>query len=190
MNYKKIVNTNWIVRDLINRHVKQGNVVLDCTVGNGNDTVILAELVGPEGIVYGFDIQDLAIERTKNNLIEKNLIDRVKLIKDSHKNIDNYIEEKLDFIIYNLGYLPKGNKTIKTKKESTILSIKKALELLNKSGIILITVYLGHEGGIEEKEGIEQLLSSLNQKEFNVLKFDFINQINNPPVLYGVEKSF
>ena len=189
MKYKDIVNTNVIVKNIMKNYIKNGYRVLDCTVGNGNDTVILAELVGESGKVYGFDIQDIALERTKEKLIGFNLYDRVNLIKDSHENIIKYISEGLDFIIYNLGYLPRGDKSIKTNETSTIKSLKQALKLINKNGLILLTVYTGHEGGNSEKDAIESLLISLNQKEFNALKFDFINQINNPPMLYAIEKS-
>lgn len=189
MKYKEIINTGSIVEMIMENHIKEGFTVLDCTAGNGNDTASLAELVGDSGLVYGFDIQDTAIESTTNLLNSLNLKHNVKLIKDSHENIDKYIEGKIDFIIYNLGYLPKGNKDIKTNKESTIISLKKALYMLNNNGIILVTVYVGHDGGIDEKEAIENLLSALNQKEYNVLKYDFINQTNYPPILYGIEKS-
>lgn len=189
MAYKEIVNTIKITRDIILKHVKKGFYVLDCTVGNGNDTLLLADLVGDEGKVYGFDIQNTALEITSSKLIKENLEERVKLIKDSHENIDLYIKVKMDLIIYNLGYLPKGDKNITTKKESTLISINKSLDLLNRNGIILITCYTGHVGGLDEKNGIENYLKNLNQKKYNVLKYDFINQINSPPILYGVEKN-
>lgn len=189
MKYKEIINTGSIVKNIMEIHIKEGFKTLDCTVGNGNDTAALAKLVGDKGLVYGFDIQEIAINSTRSLLDSINLSHRVNLVKDSHENIDNYIQEKLDFIIYNLGYLPKGDKEIKTNKESTIISLKKALHLLNTNGIMLVTVYVGHDGGMEEKRAIESLLSTLNQKEYNVLKYDFINQLNYPPVLYGVEKS-
>lgn len=188
MRFEKIINTNTIVKELIINSVKEGSIALDCTVGNGHDTSLLAELVGDNGKVYGFDIQNKAIEITSDLLIKANLEDRVILIEDSHENIDKYIEEKLDFIIYNLGYLPSGDKSIKTNKESTIRSIMKSLILLNNRGLMAITVYVGHNGGLDEKNAIEELLRSLNQKEYNVLKYDFINQINNPPILYVLER--
>lgn len=190
MKYKGFINTVSIAKDIINNFVQLGSTVLDCTVGNGNDTLLLANRVGSNGKVYGFDIQEIAINNTRDLLKRNNLLERVELIQDSNENIDLYINEKLDFIIYNLGYLPRGNKDIKTTKETTLNSLKKSLYLLSKNGILLITSYVGHEGGMEEKDGVEELLSSLDQKEFNVIKFDFINQINNPPILYGVEKSF
>ena len=188
MKYKIIVNTIKIVRKLMNENVRNGSIALDCTVGNGNDTLLLADLVGENGKIYGFDIQQIAIKNTYDLLQEHSLENRVKLINDSHEYIDNYVNEKVDFIVYNLGYLPKGNKTIKTNKKSTILSIKKSLEILNGNGLLLVTAYIGHAGGLEEKEAIENYLSYINQKEYNVLKFDFINQINSPPILYCVEK--
>lgn len=189
MKYKYIVNTNTIVKNLVENHIQKGHIALDCTVGNGNDTIMLAELVGSNGKVYGFDIQEIALENTKNRLDRLNLLSRVCLIKDSHENISKHINEGLDFIIYNLGYLPKGDKSIKTNEKSTVRSIENALKLINPKGLILVTVYTGHEGGNEEKNAVEGLLTSLNQKIFNVLKYDFINQINNPPMLYAIEKS-
>lgn len=189
MYYNEIVNTIKLAHDIINKSVKVGQTVLDCTVGNGNDTKLLAELVGPNGKVYGFDIQSRALETTIEKLTCENLNNRVILIQDSHENIDLYIDEKLDFIVYNLGYLPKGDKNIKTNKKSTLISLNKSLSLLNDNGIILVSCYVGHDGGMEEKNGVEELLRNLDQKKFNVIKYDFINQGNFPPILYGIEKS-
>ena len=187
--YKKVVNTFKLVSDLMEKNLSEGSIALDCTVGNGNDTLALAKLVGKTGRVYGFDIQKIAIENTKERLACENPHNNVKLILDTNENIDKYISEKLDFIIYNLGYLPRGDKNIITREDTTINSLKKSLDLLNNNGLILITSYTGHRGGLEEKEAVERLLSSLNQKEYNVLKYNFINQKNNPPILYGIEKS-
>ena len=189
MKFKEIVNTLKISNDFIDKHVKEGDIVLDCTVGNGNDTLRLSKAVGKKGKVYGFDIQQVALDTTSELLACEKLINRVELIRDSHENIDLYIEDKLDFIIYNLGYLPKGDKSIKTKASSTIISLEKSLKMLNSNGIMLITSYIGHEGGLDEKNAIEELLLKLDQKSYNVLKYNFINQRNNPPVIYGVEKS-
>ena len=189
MKFKSIINTNTLVKELMYNNIEEGSVVLDCTVGNGNDTFLLAKLVGLNGKVYGFDIQDQAINNTAKLINDSDLGGRVILIKDSHEFIDKYIDERLSFIIYNLGYLPKGDKTIKTNCTSTIISVKKALELLDDNGLLVITVYIGHEGGLDEKEALEEIFTKLNQKEFNVLKYAFINQVNNPPFLYCVEKS-
>ena len=190
MSYKVLTNTVSITKFYIESHVKSGQVVLDATVGNGNDTLLLAEKIGAHGKVYGFDIQDEAMQNTTKLLKHNKLLERVDLIKDSHENIKEYISCKLDFIVYNLGYLPGGNKDIVTKPSSTIKSIEASLDLLNNNGLLLINAYIGHANGFEEKEKIENMLKSLNQKNFNVLKNTFINQKNNPPILYIIEKAF
>ncbi len=189
MKFQKIINTISISRDMFKAHIRDGDVVLDATVGNGNDTLDLARLVGSKGKVYGFDIQDMAIKNTKKLLTKNNQLENVILINDNHINIDKYIDEPLNLAIYNLGYLPKGDKNLKTDASSTVISVSKALDLLKKNGILIITSYIGHPGGLEEKEALEQMLISLNQKEYNVLKNEFINQQNFPPLLYIVEKA-
>jgi len=189
MGYRTFKNAVEIAKSIMNAHVKPGQIVLDCTVGNGNDTLLLSLLVGEKGKVYGFDIQSVAIERTRKKLINEGLEDRVILINDSHENIDKYISRGLDFIIYNLGYLPNGDKEIRTNANSTLKSIKKALALLNNNGLLLVTCYTGHEGGMEEWKSLEQYFKNLNQHYYSVLEFKFINQKNNPPILYGIEKN-
>lgn len=178
-----------IAKNIMNAHVKPGQIVLDCTVGNGNDTRLLSLLVGEKGRVYGFDIQSVAIERTREKLKKEGLEDRVILINDSHEYIDKYIFKGLDFVIYNLGYLPKGNKEIRTNANSTLKSIEKALCLLNDNGLLLVTCYTGHEGGMEEWKALKQYFMGLNQYDYSVLELEFINQKNNPPILYGIEKN-
>lgn len=189
MDYKYFKNAVEISKMIMNDNICPGNIVIDCTVGMGNDTIKLAKLVGKYGKVYGFDIQSFAINMTREKLKKQNLFNRVFLINDGHENISNYVNDKVNFVIFNLGYLPGGDHNIKTKAETTIIGIKKALNVLIPGGILLVTCYVGHEGGLEEMKKVEEYLSSLNQKEYSTLKFKFINQINNPPILYGVEKN-
>lgn len=166
--------------------VKEGYKVIDATLGNGYDSLKLCELVGSSGKVYSFDIQKEAIENSKKKLQDYR---NIKLILDSHENLSKYIEEKIDFIIYNLGYLPGGDKTITTKASTTIESLKVAFKLLADNGVIGIVVYPGHKTGNEELKEIDIFLRGIDQRQFSVVKFDYINQINNPPVLYFIEKN-
>jgi len=188
MGFRTFKNAVEIAKRIMDLTVKDGNIVLDCTVGNGNDTLHLAKLVGESGKVYGFDIQSIALNITKDRLIENELIDRVVLINDGHEKIDQYIHEQLDFIIYNLGYLPKGNKTIITNASTTLESVKKALQLLKNNGLLLIVSYTGHEGGKEEFNTLFDFFKTLDQKKYSVIEFNFINQKNDPPILFGLEK--
>ena len=82
--YKYFFNSVNIARNIMSNYIKDGDIALDCTVGNGNDTLYLAKLVGENGKVYGFDIQSIALKITREKLEKENLINRVLLIEDSH----------------------------------------------------------------------------------------------------------
>lgn len=177
-----------ISRKICEAKLKSGDIAVDCTMGNGNDTAFLCSLVGDEGKVYAFDIQEGALSSTKERLKQLNFQDRAVLILDGHENIDKYLKDKVKLIVFNLGYLPKGNHYITTKKETTIEALEKCLGLLIIGGTIILVIYPGHEKGKEEKEALEDFTSKLNQKEFNVVKLCFTNQINNPPELICIER--
>lgn len=176
---------------LLETAVGPGDIAIDCTAGNGHDTVFLASLVGDSGHVYSFDIQKKALEKTAENLHEKDLFNRVQLIHDSHSNLKCHIpseQHKVKAVIFNLGYLPGGDKTVVTRGETTIEAIEQALLLLSKGGIIAIVIYPGHEEGKTERDMVLHHLSTLDQKEVHVLKYEFINQKNNPPFVVVLEK--
>ncbi|WP_422486717.1 tRNA (mnm(5)s(2)U34)-methyltransferase [Gudongella sp. DL1XJH-153] len=183
----RLNNATQLVETLMKSFVVEGQTCLDATAGNGMDTVTLANLVGDCGLVYSFDIQKEAIKNTEELLIRKNLRHRVNLIEDSHVDIQEYIGHKIDFVVYNLGYLPGGDKAIRTDSSTTSKSIKNALEIMAPGAIMLITSYRGHEGGLLEYEAVKKITEGLDQKKYNVFEFKFINQKNNPPVTIGVE---
>jgi len=150
---KSILNR---VNLIYEKFIKPGDIVVDATCGNGNDTLILSKLAKE---VYAFDVQTGAINNTKE-ILKKNERNNVTLINDSHEYIDKYLKEyknKISLITFNLGYLPGGNKKIMTNHKSTIKAIKKGLNLLNKKGIILVTCYPHEEGKKEAKEIINYL---------------------------------
>lgn len=176
---------------LMQQTVSEGETVIDATCGNGNDTIFLSGLVGKEGHVLAFDIQRQAIDNTKKKL-EVNQTDNVTLIQDGHENVTSYIDPKatepIGGAIFNLGYLPKSDKQIITKSDSTITSIESILPLLRKKALIVLVVYHGHEGGKEEKNAVLEYVINLDQKKYNVLRYGFINQKNNPPFIVAIQK--
>src|SRR5690625_1363959 len=133
--------------ELLSRTVNDGDIVVDATCGNGNDTLFLSTLVGENGHVYAFDIQQQAIDTT-THLLKEHKRKNVTLIHDSHSNAVQYIEQEntLKGIIFNLGYLPRSDKKIITKPHSTITAVEKFLPLLKKGGIVVLVVYAGHPG--------------------------------------------
>lgn len=176
--------------EILKKSIVPGDYVIDATVGNGYDTVMLAQLVGQVGKVYGFDIQKEAIETTKEKLLLTGQLPQTELILDGHENIGNYLseDEQISAATFNLGYLPKGDKSIVTKAETTISAIAQCLLRLRKGGLVSIMVYYGHEGSQGEKEQVDNFVVGLSQEDYQALEYKFPNQRNNPPYLYLVEK--
>ncbi|MFD2208188.1 class I SAM-dependent methyltransferase [Virgibacillus halophilus] len=173
---------------LLAESVKQGESVIDATCGNGHDTLFLSNLVGENGTVYAFDIQKQAIESTEQ-LLQANQRKNTQLIMDDHVNISKHISSaEIAGAIFNLGYLPKGDKKLITKQETTIPAIENILKQLKHSGYVVLVVYHGHPGGKEEMIALLDFSRQLDQKRYHVLKYDFINQKNNPPFVLAIQK--
>jgi ubiquinone/menaquinone biosynthesis C-methylase UbiE len=177
---------------LIRQAVKPGDVAVDATVGNGHDTCLLAELVGPNGQVFGFDIQPLALSRAAERLREKRLADRVQLCLAGHERLREHIPDEhhgaVRAVMFNLGYLPGSDKTVKTKAETTILALQASLDVLAPGGIISVVIYSGHPEGKTEQEALYQWASQLDQRTVQVAVYQFLNQTGNPPSLMALEK--
>lgn len=179
-----INNTKTLINFLVKNYIEKVNCAVDMTVGNGYNSKMILDNLKPEKL-YCFDIQKNAIENTAKLL--KNYSNYI-LILDSHTNFLNYVKEKIDFAIYNLGYLPNGDKTITTNALDVEESLSKLLENLNEKATVLITFYTGHDSGLVESEKIGKFLNKLNQKEFTVLEFNFKNQKNNPPYVVMIQR--
>jgi hypothetical protein len=175
---------------LLKETVCKGDCVVDATVGNGNDTVLLASLVGPTGSVIGFDIQKQAIENTRQKLMLTGLSDRVTLLHQGHETVADVLPDKSEIgsAIFNLGYLPGGDKRVITHKDTTLTAVNALLPKLRIGSCIILVVYSGHLGGMEEKQALLDYVSGLNQSLYKVLQYGFINQINHPPFLIAIEK--
>lgn len=181
-------NSLSISHELVSKIVHEGDIVVDATMGNGNDTLFLANLVGETGKVYGFDVQQLALDNTRRRLAEAGVIDRATLILDGHQNLDKYVPKGIKAVMFNLGYLPKGDHSIGTRAETTITAIEKCLELLCKEGIVMIVVYYGGDSGFEEKNAVMEYFKTIDCKKYSILVHDFINQVNCPPIAVCIEK--
>lgn len=170
------------VRNVISKKIKENDVCVDATCGRGNDTLFLAKFAKR---VYAFDIQKEAIDSSKELLKRYN---NVEFINDSHENVGKYVTEEINVVMFNLGYLPKGDKNITTKSASTISSIDKMINMLALGGIISIICYPGHPEGYRESMELLEYLRKINQKNYDIIRYDFINQINNPPFALIIER--
>lgn len=176
--------------DLLKEVVQSGDTVIDATMGNGNDTLFLAQLVGEHGHVYAFDIQEKAIKNTQQKLTENQCTEQTTLHLKGHEHIENLIplDEVISAAIFNLGYLPKSDKSIVTKEDTTIKALIAILNRLKSKGRIILVVYDGHEEGKIEKREVLKFVANLPQEMYSVLSYQFINQRNNPPSLICIEK--
>ena len=172
------MNNNTFVHKYLKPLINKNDTCVDMTVGNGNDTLLLAKL---SKYVYGFDNSEKAIRNTSERIKE---YQNVRLINDSHDHIDKYDIDNIKLFIFNLGYLPHSYKNTITKKETTLSAFKKAYDLLIKNGYIIITFYIGHPGGKDEYYLLDKYI-----KEKNLLILDKYRQDKiDSPITYIIKK--
>ena len=179
-----------LAHELVAGRLRPGDRAIDATAGNGHDTVFLAEIIGEGGKVFGFEVQAEAIAGTERRLAEAGLAGRAELRVCGHECMAEYLpdETRVRAVMFNLGYLPGGDKTVITRPESTVAAIRVAADLLEPGGILTIVLYTGHEGGEEEAAAVETCCAGLEQERFAVVRYGFLNQANRPPYLIAVER--
>lgn len=171
---------------LVRERVEAGDRVVDATVGNGHDTVFLAGLVGRTGQVDGFDIQSDALESTRQKLAALSH-DQVTLHQVGHETMADLVEPPVQAVMFNLGYLPGGDKRVVTRAASTSRAILAALGLLSRSGIVSVVVYPGHPGGREEADAVLRLCRSLAGTRFAAKVHKAASPKPSAPFLVTVE---
>lgn len=169
-----------LAMSIVKNYIKEGTVAVDATCGNGHDTLSLIE--NGCSVVYAFDIQPEAISSAKKLLMANHIPKeaQAKFILANHRDIPLYVNEA-NVIIFNLGYLPCGDKTITTKRDNTLSAVKNSLDILAVDGIISIAMYSGHKEGKEEKEALLDFAKTLDKRIFHVAYINLLNQPNNPP---------
>ncbi len=159
------------------------SITLDATMGNGHDTLFLAR---HSAKVYAFDIQQAALDTTYQQVEKHHFTDKVVLIHDSHERMCQHIpaDKKMDVIMFNLGYLPRGNTAIITKTMSTLSALNQALKILSPSGIISILCYPGHTGGQEEMATVTNWYQQLNSHQFAITLIHSMQETDQSPQLF------
>lgn len=177
--------------NIIQSHLIAGDIAIDATIGNGHDTVFLCKQVGLQGKIFGFDIQQQAIDETNSKLNSENLPCNVNLFLCSHSEMDTCIplkyHKQIKIIVFNLGYLPGSDKSITTETESTIIALKKSLKLLASDGLMTIIAYPGHSSGAIEND---QLIEWCHRLDHNYFCVKIIDSSNKPtaPRLFIISK--
>jgi tRNA G37 N-methylase Trm5 len=175
-----------IAHDYWKTLVREDEILIDATCGNGHDTLFLAKL--KPRLLYSLDIQPQALSAAQQ-LLSQHLTAQealhVTFIEGSHAQFPTEIAARsVKLIVYNLGYLPGGNKSITTLAETTLHSLKGALELIIPGGAISVTCYPGHPEGKREEEMILNFAKGLDPKKWSCCHHRWINRNNAPSVLF------
>jgi hypothetical protein len=170
---------------MLRDRVHVGDCVVDCTAGNGHDTLFLAELVGETGRVFAFDVQPAAIASTRTRLAEAGVLDRCTLHCVGHQSLGTTLPAglhgKLAAVVFNLGWLPGYDKTCITRTDTTLVAVRDALDWLRVGGLLSIVVYPGHEGGEDEANAIAAWASALPSNTHEVRHFHAPNRTGKSP---------
>lgn len=177
---------------MMQQTIKPGDWVIDATVGNGHDTLFLAELVGPSGRVFGFDMQDAALEATAQRVVDH---PQVTLFQVGHEKLAESLatvgiaegQGQLAGMMFNLGYLPGASKTIITHAETTLKGLDQALGRLRVQGVVTLVSYPGHSGGAEETAAVQSYAERL-PSAFAVSRYHRINTIEPAPQLLVIKR--
>lgn len=142
--------------------IQAGSLAVDATVGNGLDTLFLAQQVGPDGHVWGFDVQADALTAAAQLIAAHGLSDRVTLIHDGHQQLETHLPPRargrLAGVMFNLGYLPGSDKQLTTAADTTLTAVTAAAANLSAGGVLSILAYPGHPGGRQEAEAVADWL--------------------------------
>ena len=176
------------VHKTIQPYLSEQSISIDATMGNGHDTLFLAQ---HSHKVYAFDIQENALVATRKRLEEGHCMDRVSLIHAGHESMDQHINpgEKADAILFNLGYLPHADQAIITQEKHTIAALNHAIKLLGAKGIISILAYPEHSGGYAEMQAVINWFEQLDPLHFAITFIHSMHEKIDSPRLFTIQRN-
>ncbi len=184
-----MVDLTGLHKHFILEHIKEGDTVVDFTMGNGNDTLFLSKSVGAGGRVYAFDIQEEALVSTEKFLRDEGAPENYQLILASHHRVKEFVQEPIKAGMFNLGYLPRsGKKAVTTMRETTFPAVEAAIDLLDRDGVLIVAIYPGHEEGALEGDMLREYFKTLSKYRICASEFRILNSPTSP-YFFLIEKS-
>ena len=127
--------------------------------------LFLAGRVAPQGRVIGFDVQADAVANTRARLVASQLHTVAELHLCGHERMLEQVPTdwigRVAAVMFNLGYLPGGDKTLITQAETTVAALDQALSLLRPGGLLSLLLYRGHAGAQGEWDAVSGWLDRL-----------------------------
>ena len=181
-----------VAHRLVAGKLQPGEVAVDATAGNGHDTLLLAGLVGEAGAVFALDVQAGALAATGKRLMEHGQDKAVNLCQRGHESLAEVVpgrhHGRVSAVMFNLGYLPGGDKSRITQGETTLSALGQALAMLKEGGLCTMVCYPGHPGGEQEAEAVSRFVADLDPDDYRVERHDSEHRINHAPFLLAIEK--
>lgn len=192
-NPESLQHGRQLVRGAWRTAIQSGDICVDATCGRGSDTLELARLAGPDGLVHALDIQQAAVDTTIRRVMETQAenndvrLARVNAIVKNHADfneLEHVHPRSVGAIVYNLGWFPANgaDRTIITTPATTISSLCAAGDIVRVGGVITVTVYTGHEGGKEEGLAVHEWVKGLPSKSWSVAHVNYPNRLEAPQV--------
>ncbi len=179
---------------LLRARILPADLVVDATAGNGHDTLFLAQLVGAEGKVYSFDVQPQAITATRRLLQSEGVPEKCyEVLEVSHAKLAEHLPARsaghVAAVVFNLGWLPGGDKSVSTQAETTLTAVRTAMDFLQPGGLLGLVLYPGHPSGAEEARVLQDFASGLSARDWQVTEYRTLNALKPPPSVLAIEKA-
>lgn len=154
-----------IAQECVSEVLNPGDIAVDATAGNGHDTVWLADRVGASGHVLALDVLDRAIRMTGERLKTADLNERVTLKVTGHENLSDQLPSgtagRIAAIMFNLGPLPQGDRSVRTRPQTTLRALEGGLDCLRPGGRITIVLTPGDPAGKEEESAVMEWIETI-----------------------------
>jgi len=173
--------------------LRPGSFAVDATAGNGHDTVMLAEAVGPQGGVLALDIQQGALDATRTRHAASGCAATLETLLAGHERMADAEfrarwPDRPSAIVFNLGYLPGGDHALTTCTSTTLPALRGALVWVAPGGFVAIVCYPGHPAGATEAAEVENFAASLPSAGFAVSVHKSINTARPAPFTLLIQR--
>ena len=169
---------------ILREKLRESDVVIDATAGNGHDTVFLAECVGESGKVLAFDVQEDAIQSARARVEAAGFAGRVEFHLKSHVQMAEHAEAGgVAAVMFNLGYLPGHDHEVTTRTTESLLALTKSADLLKSGGVLSVVCYPGHAAGINEAAAVESWMAERGSDGWRVARYAMLGTRRPAPFL-------
>ena len=155
-------------------------LLVDATLGNGHDAAFLLSCAPAGSLVLGVDIQPLAVRAAAERLNaarDARPDCRVQIFCRGHEELPHIWtdlppeDQKRPLLagVFNLGWLPGGDKSCLTQADSTLAALDFLLERLMPQGCLSLHCYTGNAGGPEEERAVLRRAAALPPRRWRVI---------------------